>query len=156
MKLLFICTHNRCRSIIAEAVTRQWGGPQLEARSAGSAPSGVVHPLSLRYLQEAGVNTDGLCSESWDAHQGWAPQVVITVCDQAAGESCPLWFDQAIKVHWGLRDPSRLEGSEAQVGSAFRDTIATLKRRIEVLAAAQPDQLPPAALEQLLQQLGAG
>ncbi|QFU74235.1 arsenate reductase ArsC [Halioglobus maricola] len=155
MKLLYICTHNRCRSIIAEAVTRQWGGPQLEARSAGSQPSGVVHPLSLKYLAEAGASIDSLTSQSWDEHSVWAPDIVITVCDQAAAESCPVWFGNAIKVHWGLSDPSRLEGSEDEIADAFRATIATLRSRVEKLAAADPDSLDTESLQALFAQLGA-
>lgn len=154
MKLLFICTHNRCRSIIAEAVTNHVGGGRLQARSAGSQPSGEVHPLSLKYLQEAGIATDGLHSQSWDAHEAWAPDVVITVCDQAAGEPCPAWFGRALKVHWGLADPSRLEGSEEQVAEAFRHTIATLRGRIEQLLAQDLEAMTDDELRQLFRQLG--
>lgn len=138
MKLLFVCTHNRCRSILAEAVTRHFAKGQLEVRSAGSQPAGAVHPLSIKYLQEAGIDTSGLCSQSWDELETFAPDVVITVCDSAAGESCPLWFGNAIKVHWGLKDPSALESGERQVAQAFRHTIALLERRIKKLLAAMP------------------
>lgn len=147
MKLLFICTHNRCRSIIAEAVCNQYGQGRFIARSAGSQPSGVVHPLSLKYLAEAGISTDGLCSQSWDEHENWQPDMVITVCDSAAGESCPVWFGKAQKVHWGVADPSRLEGDDEQIADAFRDTIALFKSRIEKLLAVDTDTLP--AEEQL-------
>jgi arsenate reductase len=156
MKLLFICTHNRCRSIIAEAVTNQIGGERLQARSAGSQPSGEVHPLSLRYLEESGIDTAGLCSQSWDVHEAWAPDVVITVCDQAAGEQCPAWFGRALRVHWGLADPSRLEGSEEQVAGAFRDTIATLKGRLEQLLARDVDAMTNGELAHMFRELGAG
>jgi arsenate reductase len=156
MKLLFICTHNRCRSIIAEAVTNQIGGERLQARSAGSQPSGEVHPLSLRYLEESGIDTAGLCSQSWDVHEAWAPDVVITVCDQAAGEQCPAWFGRALRVHWGLADPSRLEGSEEQVAGAFRDTIATLKGRVEQLLARDLDAMTNEELAHMFRELGAG
>ncbi|WP_115718565.1 arsenate reductase ArsC [Gallaecimonas mangrovi] len=138
MKLLFVCTHNRCRSILAEAVTRHFAKGQLEVRSAGSQPAGAVHPLSIKYLQEAGIDTRGLCSQSWDELEAFAPDVVITVCDSAAGESCPLWFGNAIKVHWGLKDPSALESGEREVAQAFRHTIALLERRIKKLLAAMP------------------
>ena len=156
MKLLFICTHNRCRRINAEAVTRQLGGDRLAARSAGSQPAGEVHPLSLKYLEEAGIDTDGLCSQSWDVHESWQPDVVITVCDQAAGEQCPVWFGASLKVHWGLADPSRLDGSEELVAGAFRSTIATLRGRIEQLLAQDFEAMTRGELEQLLRQLGAG
>ncbi len=155
MKLLFICTHNRCRSIIAEAVTNQFGGDRLQARSAGSHPAGEVHPLSLRYLEEAGIATEGLCSQSWDVHEAWAPDVVITVCDQAAGEQCPAWFGRARKVHWGLADPSRLEGSEEQIAEAFRQTIATLRGRIEQLLARDLAAMSDVEIDRLFRQLGA-
>lgn len=154
MKLLFICTHNRCRSIIAEAVTRHLGGSILQARSAGSQPSGQVHPLSLKYLAEAGIDTSGLQSQSWDEHEEWAPDVVITVCDQAAGEQCPVWFGKSLKAHWGLADPSRLEGSEDEVAAAFRQTIAELASRIEALLAVDIDHMDSVARARLFEQLG--
>ena len=154
MKLLFICTHNRCRSIIAEAVTRQLGGSRIQARSAGSQPSGEVHPLSLKYLEEQGINTEALCSQSWDEHEAWQPDVVITVCDQAAGEQCPVWFGRSLKIHWGLADPSRLAGTDEEIAAAFRGTIATLEARITRLLEQDLETLPSGQLEQLLTSLG--
>ena len=154
MKILFICTHNRCRSIIAEAVCNHLGGEVLQARSAGSQPSGEVHPLSIRYLEEAGIDTTGLCSQSWDEHEDWDPDVVITVCDQAAGEQCPLWFGQCQKVHWGLADPSRMAGTEEEVATAFRQTIKLLQRRLRSLIAAEPQSLDSEQLSALLIRLG--
>ena len=154
MKLLYICTHNRCRSIIAEAVTNHVGGDRLQARSAGSQPSGEVHPLSIKYLTEAGISTDGLCSQSWDDHEDWGPDVVITVCDQAAGEQCPVWFGRSLKVHWGLADPSRLEGSEEDVAAAFRHTIATLGERVDQVLARDLETMTSEELAELFQQLG--
>ena len=133
MKLLFICTHNRCRSIIAEAVCNHIGKGQLSAKSAGSQPAGEVHPLSLKYLAKAGIPTAGLQSQSWDDHEAWQPDVVITVCDSAAGESCPVWFGKTTKVHWGLVDPSSMTGTEADIESAFMSTIETLTNRIGAL-----------------------
>ncbi len=133
MKLLFICTHNRCRSILAEAVTNYYGKGQVLAKSAGSQPAGKVHPLSLKYLQKIGIPTEGLSSQSWDEHEAWQADVVITVCDSAANEACPLWFGQSLKVHWGLADPSKLEGTEEDIERAFIKTIETLTRRTESL-----------------------
>ncbi|EKE78009.1 arsenate reductase ArsC [Gallaecimonas xiamenensis] len=138
MKILFVCTHNRCRSILAEAVARQLGATTLEVRSAGSQPAGQVHPLSLQYLAEAGIATDGLQSQSWDAFEDFAPDLVVTVCDSAAGEQCPVWFGKAVKVHWGLKDPSALAGSPDEIKAAFMATIALLERRIRALLAAGP------------------
>lgn len=154
MKILFICTHNRCRSIIAEAVANCVGEGRLEARSAGSAPSGKVHPLSLQYLREAGFDTSGLRSQSWDEHEDWQPDVVITVCDQAANEPCPVWFGKALQVHWGLTDPSRIDGGEEEIATAFRDTIAELKSRLQRLLAANPETLDRNTLTAVLNELG--
>ncbi|MEC9407047.1 MAG: arsenate reductase ArsC [Pseudomonadota bacterium] len=149
MKLLYICTHNRCRSILSEAVTNHRAGERITARSAGSQPAGEVHPLSLRYLDEAGYPTAGLRSQSWDVFEDFAPDVVITLCDSAAGEACPVWFGQAIKLHWGLEDPSKLEGD--QVADAFRETINRIEARVDALnRIADTDRsLWPAALKEL-------
>lgn len=149
MKILYICTHNRCRSILSEAVTNHRAGEHITARSAGSQPAGAVHPLSLRYLDEAGYPTAGLRSQSWDGFEDFAPDVVITLCDSAAGEACPVWFGQAIKLHWGLSDPSKLEPEQA--ADAFRQTIAQIEARVDALTRiARTDRsLWPAALKEL-------
>ena len=147
MKILFICTHNRCRSILAEAVSNHLSkghylSQRIEARSAGSQPAGEVHPLSLKYLNEADIPTQGLHSKYWDEQaqneQGdnneiWQPDVVITVCDSAAAEVCPLWFGDALKIHWGLRDPSSVQGNEEETAQAFHYTLAILSKRIDAL-----------------------
>ncbi|GGY57525.1 protein-tyrosine-phosphatase [Bacterioplanes sanyensis] len=152
MKILYICTHNRCRSILSEAITNQEAPGVIEARSAGSQPSGEVHPLSLKYLQQAGIDTAGLQSQSWHEFEDFAPDVVITVCDSAAGESCPLWFGQTIKVHWGLEDPSKVEGTPAQQAQAFQRCIELIQARVQPLKTIA--QLPPeqwaAALHDLI------
>ncbi len=141
MKILYICTHNRCRSILSEALTNHRAAGRLVARSAGSQPAGEVHPLSLKYLSEAGVSTQGLKSQSWDEFEDFEPDVVITLCDSAAGESCPVWFGQAIKVHWGLNDPSRLQDSDAAIAAAFRHTISLIEQRVdELMAVAATDK----------------
>jgi arsenate reductase (thioredoxin) len=144
MKLLFICTHNRCRSILSEAITQQAGGGWLEARSAGSQPAGEVHPLSLRYLAEAGYSTQGLRSQSWDDFADYKPDAVITVCASAAAEVCPVWMGPEITWHWGLEDPSKLQGSEAEVAQAFRDCIALIENRTQALVELARQQLPQA------------
>ncbi len=151
MKILYICTHNRCRSILSEAVTNRRAGGVIEARSAGSQPAGAVHPLSLTYLAEAGYPTEGLRSQSWDAFEDFQPDVVITLCDSAAGEACPVWFGQAIKLHWGLEDPSKLGGPETAIAQAFRATIAQIEARVDALAelAASPRERWPARLQAL-------
>ena len=140
MKVLYICTHNRCRSILSEAITNQFSDGKvgkkvgsIVAKSAGSQPAGEVHPLSIKYLQEAGISTDGLQSQSWDDFEHFAPDLVVTVCDSAAGETCPVWFGKSLKVHWGLADPSKLQGSEVEISEAFRATIEQIKQRVEQL-----------------------
>jgi arsenate reductase len=133
VKILFICTHNRCRSILSEAITNHLSDGALEAFSAGSQPVGEVHPLTLKYLDEAGIPTEGLCSKSWDDFETDQPDIVVTVCDSAANEACPLWFGDTIKLHWGLSDPSKIEGSEEDIANAFRNTIQIIKDRVKAL-----------------------
>lgn len=147
MKILYICTHNRCRSILCEAISRARAQGVIEARSAGSQPVGAVHPLSLQHLAEAGYDTTGLSSQSWDEFADFAPDLIITVCDSAAGERCPLWFGHTLKLHWGLEDPSKQSGSEAEVADAFRATIAIIEQRVDALielARQNPAQWPSA------------
>ena len=131
MKLLFICTHNRCRSILCEAIASQRGAGFLEAASAGSAPVDEVHPLTLRYLEERGYQTAGLRSQSWHDLEGFEPDRVITVCDSAAGETCPLWMGEVEKHHWGLPDPSRVEGDDEVIRSAFMAVIDRIENKVD-------------------------
>ena len=134
MKLLFVCTHIRCRSILAEAICRDEAGGAFDVRSAGSQPAGVVYPGTLAFLQQQGINTSDLQSQGWDEFEAFSPDVVITVCDSAAGESCPLWMGNAIKVHWGLPDPSKEQDAEKQQ-QMFEDVAARLRQRIRNLVA---------------------
>ena len=131
MKILFICTHNRCRSILCEAIASQRGVGVLQAASAGSAPVEAVHPLTLRYLEERGYSTTDLQSQSWHDLEGFEPDRVITVCDSAAGEVCPLWMDEVEKHHWGLSDPSRIEGDDAVIRNAFMAVIDLIESKVD-------------------------
>ena len=131
MKLLFICTHNRCRSILCEAIASQRGAGVIHAASAGSAPVDAVHPLTLRYLEERGYSTAGLRSQSWHDLEGFEPDRVITVCDSAAGEACPLWMGEVERQHWGLPDPSRIEGDEVAIRSAFMAVIDRIEAKVD-------------------------
>jgi len=159
MKILYICTHNRCRSILSEAITNHVSFAQaqvsIQAKSAGSQPAGEIHPLSIQYLQEAGVSTAGLASQSWDELEEFAPDMVVSVCDSAAGESCPVWFGKSVKVHWGLTDPSKVEGSDEEKAQAFRETIAEIQRRVTELLALADKQLSQEELRSALNKLGA-
>ena len=139
MKLLFICTHNRCRSILCEAIANQRGQGLLQAASAGRTPVESVHPQTLRYLTERGYETAGLVSQSWNDLEGFEPDRVITVCDSAAGEACPLWMGNVEKGHWGLPDPSRVEGDEAVIRDAFMSVIDRIEGKVdEWMLAARP------------------
>ena len=131
MKLLFICTHNRCRSILSEAITNQRARGILTAASAGSAPVDAVHPLTLRFLQERGYDIAGLASQSWVDLEAFEPDRVITVCDTAAGEACPLWMSDVEKVHWGLPDPSRVDGDDETVRAAFMAVIDRIELKVD-------------------------
>ncbi len=155
MKILYICTHNRCRSILSEAITNHLSNGKIRAKSAGSQPAGHVHPSSILHLQQAGINTDGLASQSWDEFEDFAPDIVVTVCDSAAGESCPLWFGATIKVHWGLADPSKLVGTSDEISQAFNSTIKEISCRVERLLSLQDELSDEQALRAALVKFGA-
>lgn len=144
---LFICTGNSARSIMAEGLLQELGRGRWRAFSAGSHPKGSVHPLALATLAANGIATEGYHSKSWDEFSGPQAQAmhfVFTVCDQAAGEVCPVWPGQPMTAHWGLPDPAAAQGSEAARLGAFREAFITLKRRIELMLA-----LPLARLDRL-------
>ncbi|MGA6106952.1 arsenate reductase ArsC [Pseudomonas solani] len=142
MRVLFMCTANSCRSILSEALFNHLAPPGFEAVSAGSFPKGQVLPRSLATLQQAGIDTRGLRSKGNEAFADNPPDVVITVCDKAAGEACPVYFGPALKAHWGLQDPSEAVGDEGQVEAAFHATLACIERRCRAFLA-----LPFASLE---------
>jgi len=155
MKILFICTHNRCRSILSEAMVNHLSNGRITAASAGSQPAGEVHPLSLKYLAEAGVPTDGLISQSWDELEDFNADVVVTVCDSAAQEACPVWFGKAIKLHWGLGDPSKVQGSEEEVKAEFTACISEIEKRVNAMLNLDLENLKGDALKTELVKLGA-
>lgn len=144
MKVLFMCTANSCRSILSEAVFNHLAPPGFEAISSGSFPKGQVLPRSLSTLQAAGISTEGLYSKGNEAFADSPPDVVITVCDKAAGEACPVYFGPAMKAHWGLEDPSDVLGDEASVQAAFDATLAIIATRCQAFFAVQFDRLSPA------------
>ncbi|MBC3301882.1 arsenate reductase ArsC [Pseudomonas sp. SWRI18] len=135
MKVLFMCTANSCRSILSEAVFNHLAPEGFEAVSSGSFPKGRVLPRSLATLQAAGISTEGLYSKGNDAFEGSPPDVVITVCDKAAGEACPVYFGPALKAHWGLEDPSDVQGGDAAVQAAFDATLDIIAMRCRALFA---------------------
>ena len=150
--VLFLCTHNSARSILAEAVLNHIGKGRFRAYSAGSSPrdNQQPNPLGLQVLKNAGIATEGLHSKSWDEFgKADAPHMdlVITVCDNAAGEVCPYWPGQPATAHWGYPDPSAVDGTDAQKLEAFRLTLLAFKRRLELLIS-----LPAAKLEKTMLQ----
>ncbi|HGJ9120720.1 arsenate reductase ArsC [Pseudomonas aeruginosa] len=154
MKILFLCTANSCRSILCEAVLNHLAPAGMKAYSAGSQPKGVVHPLSLKTLENAGISTAGLASKSSDVHEGLAPDFVITVCDKAAGEACPVFFGPATKAHWGLADPSEYQGTDEEIEAAFDATLEKIKTRIEAFLALPLKQMSAEQLKAELALIG--
>lgn len=134
--VLFLCTGNSARSIMAEVILNQLGRGRFRAYSAGSHPTGKVNPLAVETLASAGMPTEGLRTKNWDefARPG-APQMdfILTVCDNAAGEVCPIWPGKPMTAHWGVPDPAAVEGSDETRCAAFRSAAAMLRRRIERL-----------------------
>ncbi len=154
MRILFMCTANSCRSILSEALFNHLAPQGFSAVSAGSFPKGEVLPRSLFTLQQAGIATAGLASKGNEAFADNPPDIVITVCDKAAGEACPVYFGPALKAHWGLQDPSEVQGDEATIDAAFRATLARIETRCRAFFALPLAQLDPAALKAELQRIG--
>ncbi|CAN7765395.1 arsenate reductase ArsC [Pseudorhodoferax sp. LjRoot39] len=157
LNVLFICTGNSARSILAESMLSKLGRERFRAFSAGSQPKGRVHPVALQTLRQLHFDDTGFTSKSWGVFaEPDAPQMdfVITVCDQAAGEVCPVWPGQPITAHWGVADPAAVEGSEEAQHRAFLDTAVTLKRRIEFLLALPLAKLETLAIQREVRDIG--
>ncbi|HEL5053528.1 arsenate reductase ArsC [Stenotrophomonas maltophilia] len=132
--VLFLCTGNSARSVLAEATLRAWGAARFNAFSAGSHPTGQVNPFALAQLQAEGIAIDGLRSKSWDEFVDAAPMdLVITVCDSAAADACPVVFGDFIRSHWGQPDPAAVAGSDAEKAAAFARAHAIVKSRLRAL-----------------------
>ena len=155
--VLFLCTGNSARSILAEALLNHMGKPNFRAFSAGSHPTGRVNPFALKQLEAAGLSVDGLRSKSWDefAKPG-APQMsfVFTVCDNAAAEVCPVWPGQPVTAHWGVPDPAAVVGTIDQMERAFRDAFVTLDRRIALFLSLPLASLSALALKKEVTRIG--
>ncbi len=162
MKILYICTQNSCRSILCEAITNHLAKGKFQGFSAGSQPATQVDPLSLKYLEERGISTEGLKSKSWEEYEyqdegvDKQPDIVITVCDNAASEACPVWFGNTIKIHWGLSDPSKLEGSEESIRNAFFAVMDTIEQRVQKLLDLNLESLSKEECQAALNNLVAG
>ena len=156
-KVLFICTGNSARSILAEGLMTQLSKGRFRAFSAGSHPNGSVNPLALAALQKLRIPSDGFRSKSWDEFarpDAQAFDFVFTVCDKAAGEVCPVWPGQPMTAHWGVPDPAAVEGGDEQKAKAFMDVTITLKRRIELMLSLPIGSLAGMSLQRELDQIG--
>lgn len=138
--VLFLCTGNSCRSLLAEATFNALAGPEWRAMSAGSHPTGTVHPRSRALLQREGISTDGLHSKSWTDLPA-VPDLVITVCGNAAGETCPAYLGPVLRTHWGVEDPAKATGTEADIDAKFEQAYRTLRARIEAFLRLPTDRL---------------
>lgn len=157
MNVLFLCTGNSARSIFAESILNQLGGGRFRAFSAGSHPRGEVHPLTLQILDKARYPVSGLRSKSWDEFgQPDAPHMhfVITVCDQAAGEICPIWPGQPMTAHWGFEDPVRIEGSDEERLRAFQKAMYQIANRISIFLSLPMEKLDRLALQEKVREIG--
>jgi arsenate reductase len=140
MNVLFLCTGNSCRSILGEATFNRLASAGWHAMSAGSQPTGQVHPRSLALLAREGIPAAGYYSKSWDALPV-TPDIVITVCGSAAGEACPAWLGPVLRTHWGVEDPAHATGTDEEVDAAFMNAYRILRQRIEAFLALPLDQL---------------
>jgi arsenate reductase (thioredoxin) len=157
MNVLFLCTGNSARSIMAEAILNGLGAGKFRAYSAGSQPKGEVHPETVRLLESLGYNTAGMRSKSWSEFARLASPAldfVFTVCDNAAGESCPVWPGQPMTGHWGVPDPAEASGTPAEVALAFKDAYRMLHQRIAIFAALPLRSLDQLSLQTKLNEIG--
>ena len=132
-KILVLCTGNSCRSIMAEGLINHFGKENFQAFSAGSNPAGYVHPMSIKTLEKSGIFKSDYKSQSWDDFSDIDFDLVITVCDNAAGEACPVYLSSAPKVHWGVEDPAKFEGSEEEIENEFHRIFTILAKRTHAM-----------------------
>ncbi len=155
--VLFLCTQNSARSVIAECILNKLGGGRFRAYSAGSHPRGEIHPFARELLTELGYDTSGLRSKSWDefaAPDAPSLDFVFTVCDQAAAEPCPVWPGQPVSAHWGVPDPAAATGTEAERRLAFADTHRMLYQRIGIFTNLPIESLDRLSLQQRVEEIG--
>ena len=154
MNILFLCTGNSCRSILAEATFNALAPAGMQAMSAGSKPAGQVHPRSIALLKKNGIATNAYYSKSWDALP-ITPDIVITVCGNAANETCPAYLGKVVRAHWGVQDPATATGSNAEIDAAFEAAYLILRKRIEAFLALDLNRFKtPEAFAQQLQKIG--
>jgi arsenate reductase len=157
LNVLFLCTGNSARSVLAECILNRLGAGKFRAFSAGSHPAGKINPLALNLLRKTNYDVSGLRSKSWDEFAApGAPKLdfVFTVCDDAAAETCPIWPGQPMSAHWGLPDPVKAQGSEAERTLAFADTMRMLTQRIGIFVSLPLDKLSMLSLQKQLDEIG--
>jgi arsenate reductase len=158
-KVLFLCTGNTARSVLAEGILNHLGRGRFRAYSAGSHPKGTVNPFALEELRQAGLPAEGFRSKSWDEFaKPDAPEMdfIFTVCDNAANEVCPVWIGHPMTAHWGVEDPAAVEGTDEAKRFAFRKAATVLRRRIELFLALPVDKLDRLSLQQRVKEIGRG
>src|SRR5262245_38830793 len=157
LNVLFVCTGNSARSILAEGLINHWGRGKFKGFSAGSEPKGRIHPIALELLRHMKISSNGMRSKSWDEFTGpGAPKLdfVFTVCDKAAGESCPVWIGEPMTAHWGVEDPAAVEGTETDQWLAFRKAFKELESRIRIFTSLPIHSLDRIKLQERLDAIG--
>lgn len=155
LNVLVLCTGNSCRSILGEALINHLGADRFRAFSAGSHPTGKVNPNALATLNRHGIPTEGFSSQSWHEFDDQGIDIAITVCDSAAGESCPAYLNNTIRAHWGLADPAHITGDPKTIEAAFETTYAALEKRVHKLLALPIETLSRSELTAMLNKIGA-
>lgn len=154
MKVLFMCTANSCRSVLSEGLFNQLAPDGFTAISSGSFPSGQLNPRAVNTLQALGIDTKDLYSKGSEVFSDSPPDIVITVCDKAGGEACPVYFGPAVKSHWGLADPSDVEGTDSKIQAAFDATVVQIRKRFEAFFGLDHSALTREQLKRELDRIG--
>ncbi len=154
INVLVLCTGNSCRSVMGEALLRHFGKGRIQAFSAGSHPLGRINEGALATLKRHDLPTEGYQSQSWNEFDDVPIDIVITVCDNAAGETCPVYLNKAIRIHWGVSDPGHVKGSEKEKIAAFEETFGLLEGRVKKMLALPLEEMPEQALTKKLNEIG--
>jgi len=154
LNVLVLCTGNSCRSVMGEALLNDLGTGRIKAFSAGSHPVGKINEGALATLKRHGLPTEGYQSRSWDEFEDQPFDIVITVCDNAAGEVCPVYLNNAVRVHWGVTDPAHLQGTQQEIEAAFEKTFAILERRVKKMLALPLEEMKDRELAEILNAIG--
>jgi arsenate reductase (thioredoxin) len=155
LKILVLCTGNSCRSIMAEALFNHLGKGRIVAKSAGSFPTGQVHPKSLQTLANNDIATDGYYSKSWDVLENQNFDLLVTVCDRANGETCPIYLGNMMRTHWGVDDPAHAIGTDEDINQKFQEVFKTLELRIKALLKMEFEKLSPSEFKNFVDAIGA-